>query len=186
MSVPLAHAGTPDELAATLLVFAGVWLGWIAWSRLRGKGFPRIPRGIAIGLVPVAAGLVVLSFLVPSLLRPKPAARATGPRPSSTASLSFERPSPGQDVSAQELPVVLRLEGGRIVSATSTTLRPDEGHIHLSLDGRLISMTYGTLQTVDLRDARPGEHQLEAEFVAGDHGPFNPRVTASVEFRVVG
>jgi hypothetical protein len=182
----LAHAGTPDELAATLLVFAGVWVGWISWSRLRGRAFRRMPRGVALGLAPIAVGLVALSFVVPSLLRPKPAARATGPRPSSTATLSFERPSPGHAVSASELPVVLRLDGGRVVAATSTNVRPDEGHIHLSLDGRLISMTYGTLQTVDLRDARPGAHELEAEFVAADHGPFNPRVTASVDFRVVG
>jgi hypothetical protein len=31
----------------------------------------------------------------------------------------------------------------------------------------------------------PGTHELKAEFVAVDHGPFNPPVTASVRFRVV-
>ncbi|HEY3208529.1 MAG TPA: hypothetical protein VGL18_01855 [Actinomycetota bacterium] len=30
----------------------------------------------------------------------------------------------------------------------------------------------------------PGRHVLEAEFVAADHGPFNPRVRTSVAFRV--
>jgi hypothetical protein len=182
----LAHNGSPDELAATLLVFAGVWVGWISWSRLRHKGFHGMPQWAAIGLIPVALSLAILSFVVPSLLRPKPVARATGPRPSSTATLSFEKPAPGQVVAGGELPVVLRLQGGTIVSAASTTLRPDQGHIHLSLDGRLISMTYGTLQTVDLGTARPGPHELEAEFVAADHGPFNPRVTATVHFRVAG
>jgi hypothetical protein len=81
---------------------------------------------------------------------------------------------------------VLRLRGGRVISTTSTDLRPEEGHIHLSLDGRLVSMTYGTLQTVDLSGAAPGVHELDAEFVAADHAPFDPRVTASVEFEVAG
>ena len=107
-------------------------------------------------------------------------------RPTSTATLAFERPAPGRPVSGDELAVVLRLTGGRIISTTSTDLRPDEGHIHLSLDGRLISMTYGTLQTVDLSGTPPGMHELDAEFVAGDHAPFDPRVTASARFEVRG
>jgi hypothetical protein len=182
----LAHAGTPDELAATLLIFTGVCAGWVAWTRLRHKGFPRLPAWAAFVLVPAAIGLVVLSFVVPTLLRSKPPARASGARPTSTATLSFEKPAPGQTVPGDELAVVLRLRGGRIIAATSTDLRPDEGHIHLSLDGRLISMTYGTLQTVDLRNAAPGMHELEAEFVAADHAPFDPRATASVRFEVPG
>jgi hypothetical protein len=182
----LAHAGSVDELAATTLIFGGVIAGWVAWTRLRHKGFLRLPTWIAMALVPSAVGLVVLSFIVPTLFRPKVPARATGPRPASTATLAFERPSPGRPVSGDELAVVLRLRGGRIISATSTNLRPDEGHIHLSLDGRLISMTYGTLQTVDLSDVAPGMHELDAEFVAADHAPFDPRVNASVRFEVPG
>ena len=182
----LAHAGTPDELAATLLIFGGVTVAWVAWTRLRGKGFLRLPSWAAVALLPAAVGLVVLSFIVPTLLRPTVPARAGGVRPASTAALAFEKPMPGRIVPGDELAVVLRLTGGRIVSATSTDLRPDEGHIHLSLDGRLISMTYGTLQTVDLSGTPPGMHELDAEFVAADHAPFDPRVTASVRFEVPG
>jgi hypothetical protein len=182
----LAHAGSPDELAATLLIFAGVCAGWVAWTRLRHKGFARIPTWIGVALVPAAVGLIVLSFVVPALLRPEAPARASGARPASTATLSFERPAPGQTVTGDELAVALRLRGGRIIPATSTDLRPDEGHIHVSLDGRVISMTYGTLQTVDLSDTAPGMHELDAEFVAADHSPFDPRVTASVRFEVLG
>jgi hypothetical protein len=182
----LAHAGTPDELAATLLIFTGVCAGWVAWQRLRHRSFARLPAWVAWSLAPVAVGLVVLSFIVPALLRPKVPARASGARPASTATLSFERPAAGESVPGDELAVVLRLRGGRVVAATSTDLRPDEGHVHLSLDGRVVSMTYGTLQTVDLRDAAPGTHELDAEFVAADHAPFDPRVTASVRFEVPG
>lgn len=182
----LAHAGSADELAATLLIFGGVIVGWVAWTRLRHKGFRRLPAWVAVALVPSAVGLVVLSFIVPTLFRSKAPARASDARPASTATLTFAKPVPGRPVSGDELAVVLRLSGGRIISATSTDLRPDEGHIHLSLDGRLISMTYGTLQTVDLSGARPGTHELDAEFVAADHAPFDPRVTTSVRFEVPG
>jgi hypothetical protein len=182
----LAHAGTPDELAATLLIFTGVCAAWVAWRRLRHKGFARVPTWMGAALVPTSVGLIVLSFLVPTLLRPEAPARASGARPASTATLSFDEPAPGRTVAGDELAVVLRLRGGRVVPATSTNLRADEGHIHLSLDGRLVSMTYGTLQTVDLGDAAPGVHELDAEFVAADHAPFDPRVTASVSFEVLG
>ena len=74
------------------------------------------------------------------------------------------------------------LTGGRIVASASTTLTPDTGHIHLSLDGKLISMTYGLVQVVDLSGTATREHTLQAEFVAADHGPFDPRVTAAVTF----
>ena len=81
------------------------------------------------------------------------------------------------------VPVRLGLVGGKIVSVTSTKLVPNEGHIHLFLDGALVSMSYALSK--DLQVA-PGIHRLEAEFVAVDHGPFDPRVQASVEFQVVG
>jgi hypothetical protein len=182
----LAHAGGADELATTLLILGGVIAGWVAWNRLRRKGFSRLPTWMAVLLVPSAIGLVVLSFIVPTLFRPEAPSRASGARPASTATLAFEQPAAGRPVSGDELAVVLRLSGGRIISGTSTDLRPDEGHIHLSLDGGLISMTYGTLQTVDLSGTRPGTHELDAEFVAADHAPFDPRVTASVRFEVPG
>ena len=44
-------------------------------------------------------------------------------------------------------------------------------------------MTYGLVQVVDLRDLPPGSHTLQAEYVAADHAPFDPRVTAAVRLR---
>ena len=76
----------------------------------------------------------------------------------------------------------LDLTGGTITSVTSTTVTPDTGHIHLSLDGALVSMVGGVLQVVNLRGVPPGTHTLTATFVAADHLPFDPPVTAEVTF----
>ena len=47
----------------------------------------------------------------------------------------------------------------------------------MSVDGKLVSMAYGTSQ--DVNGLTPGQHNLRAEFVATDHLPFkNPIVTA--------
>jgi hypothetical protein len=169
------------------MIFTGVWVGWIGWSRLRGTGFPRLPAAAGVALLVLATGVVVASAFVPRAVlgpsaSPTASPTASGPRPSSTAALSFVQPSPGALLTGDELEVVLDLEGGRIVDTSTTQLTPDTGHIHLSVDGTLVSMTYGTVQVVDLRNVAPGAHTLRAEFVAADHGPFDPRVTASVAF----
>jgi hypothetical protein len=54
--------------------------------------------------------------------------------------------------------------------------------VHLYLDGTLITMTYGAATEIPVGDLNPGVHRLVAEFVAADHAPFNPPVTATVSF----
>jgi hypothetical protein len=61
-------------------------------------------------------------------------------------------------------------------------LRPDEGHIHLSLDGQLVAMPSQLTDPLPL--LRAGSHTVEAEFVASDHLPFADRVVAAVTFTV--
>jgi hypothetical protein len=180
----LAHAGTPDEQVALITVVVGLWVGWAGVSRLRGRGFPRIPLPGAwalsiLGLVLVIGGLTLpRQFLRPNVASATP----SGPRPSSSATITIDRPTEGEVVTGNQVEVVMTLTGGQVVDASSTTLTPDTGHIHLSLDGRLVSMTYGLVQIVDLKGLAPGSHSLSAEFVAADHGPFDPRVVTSVRF----
>ena len=185
----LAHAGAADESLSVVLLFGALWVGWAGWSRLKGKAFPRLPAWAGLGLLAGAALLVVSAAVVPrALFPPTPAGRSlaspapAGPRPSSSATLSFSDPADGSSVPADEVEVVLDLQGGRIVDAASTVLTPDTGHVHLVLDGELVSMTYGLVQLVDLRDVSPGSHTLQAEYVAADHAPFDPTVTAAVRF----
>ena len=183
----LAHAGAADESLSVVLLFAGLWAGWVGWSRLKGRGFSRLPTGGAVALVTTGVALGVSAAFVPRLFFPPsdPGATPTtsGPRPSSTASVRFTAPTDGQMVRDDTLDVTIDLQGGRVIEAASTDLTADTGHIHLILDDRLISMTFGVVQAVDLRTLAPGAHTLEAEFVAADHGPFAPRVTTIVRFR---
>ena len=175
----LAHAGGADETLSVVLIFAALWVGWIGWSRLRGRGFERVGARTAAGLLVLAAALGVAAATLPRAIFPGP---GDGPRPASTATLAFRAPADGAAASGDRLPVTLDLRGGRVTDRASTDLDPGLGHIHLSVDGRLVSMTSATSSTVDLAGLAPGEHALEAEFVAADHGPFSPRVVARVSF----
>jgi hypothetical protein len=178
----LAHAGGADESLGVFMVLAGLWTGWAARTRIRERGFPRVPIWAAWGGVSVSLILIAGSMVVPTRIFPRTTTLASGPRPASTATLSIVRPADGATVTGNDLEVVMQLPGGTIVTTTSTKLTPDTGHVHLSLDGRVVSMTYGLVQVVSVRSLAPGEHTLQAEFVAADHGPFQPRVTASVTF----
>jgi hypothetical protein len=105
-----------------------------------------------------------------------------GSRISSTAEISIIEPQPGAVVPADQAVVRLQLTGGKIVPRATTDVKPDEGHIHLKLDGRTLTLLGGLEER--LTGLSPGQHLLEAEFAAGDHTPFNPRVIETVTFTV--
>ena len=105
----------------------------------------------------------------------------SGDRPSTDARLAIVDPT-ANEITGADITVKLELTGAKVVDRTSGDLTPDEGHIHLSLDGQLVSMAYGTSQ--DLHSLAPGQHSLQAEFVAVDHAPFKNRVVAAVLFEV--
>jgi len=106
-------------------------------------------------------------------------APASQARPKSTAAVAITAPVPGAEVPAGMVHVRIRLTGGVIIPQTSTQLSPDKGHIHVILDGKVVSMAYGVEQDVEVS---AGLHLLQAEFVATDHFPFNPRVISAVTF----
>ncbi len=102
------------------------------------------------------------------------------PRPRSTATISILEPQPGATAQGGQVNVRLELKGGTITTVVSTDLQPNVGHIHLRLDGRTITLLGSLDETVP--NVSPGQHVLEAEFVAVDHGPFDPRVISTVTF----
>jgi hypothetical protein len=105
-----------------------------------------------------------------------------GERPASTAELRIVEPTIGQVVSGDEVTVRLELQGARITDQVTTDITPDQGHIHLKLDGETITLLGGLQE--QLTGLSPGPHALEVEFVAADHGFFNPRVLQVVTFAV--
>jgi hypothetical protein len=139
--------------------------------------------GDMMKMKPAVAALVVAFVLVacggggPSDQTSPPTSLA---RPSSSATLSIVVPEPGATIQGGSLAVQLDLVGGRIIKQVSTNLKPDEGHIHLKIDGRTITLLGSLEETIPA--VALGPHILEAEFVAADHGPFNPRVLATVTF----
>jgi hypothetical protein len=105
-------------------------------------------------------------------------------RPSSQAKLTIVTPRNGQTVRQERPEVRLGLDGGRIVSQTTTRIQGDEGHLHVLVDGKLVDMNYGLRQR--LPQLPPGQHVLQVEFVAADHAPFDPRVLTQAAFQVSG
>ncbi|HYN98329.1 MAG TPA: hypothetical protein VEU28_01500 [Actinomycetota bacterium] len=102
-------------------------------------------------------------------------------RIASTAKMSIVEPAQGAQITGPKMRVLISLEGGTIVPEATRDIKPDEGHMHLSLDGQLATMTYGLDQEIEVT---PGRHILQAEFVAGDHAPFNPRVIQARQIEV--
>jgi hypothetical protein len=127
----------------------------------------------------IAGACFVVGTIFPLLL----GARPSLDRPSTTGRLEIVAPADGAVFRGDPASVVVevRLEGAKVVAFTSLHLVPNEGHIHLYLDGSLESMVTGLGARVS---ASPGQHELRAEFVAVDHGPFDPRVVATVRFSV--
>jgi hypothetical protein len=177
----LAHAAarTPQQnLVETLFLIGGLGLAWAAFRlrQVRLSGRPVASWAVAA----LAVTALELSFVIPAQLGVKIAKV----RPTTSATITILSPQPGQVLRGNPALVHVRLQvtGARIVTQTSSHLSPYQGHIHLYLDGQLAAMQYAASTTIE---GEPGTHQLKAEFVAVDHGPFNPPVTASVRFRVV-
>ena len=101
-------------------------------------------------------------------------------RPSSPAQITVESPKDGAVVKSGDVELKIDLEGGRVVERSVREVTPTTGHIHVELDGAVVSMNYGLGQTVEM--AEPGTHTLRVEFVAADHRPFEPRVFDDVAF----
>jgi hypothetical protein len=106
-------------------------------------------------------------------------------RPTTDARLVILSPTPNQ-VTGPDVTLQLQVTGGTVLPAAQVTgpLQGDQGHIHVSVDGRLVQMAYST--QADLTALTPGPHSVSAAWVAVDHLPFANRVVANVLFTVQG
>jgi hypothetical protein len=106
---------------------------------------------------------------------------STAPRPHTDATLVIISPTPNE-VTGPNVPVRFEVQGATVSPPQKNNLVPNEGHIHVTVDGKLVTMAYGT--TTELTGLQPGPHTLQAEFVANDHLPFANRVIALALFTV--
>jgi hypothetical protein len=180
----LAHGGlyAGADNVATVLVAAD--LAVIAWFRHLGRrakaaAGPAGPARTRWVLLPLAVGLPIAAVTTTSWV-PKNLPSKT--RPVATARLEIVAPR-ANEVVGPSFTVELRLLGGRIVPLTTLRNRPNQGHIHVAVDGRLMAMTAGLNYRVD-PPLPPGLHTIEADFVAADHGPFRTPVVAAVQVEV--
>ncbi|MCA1832132.1 MAG: hypothetical protein ABR548_04990 [Actinomycetota bacterium] len=165
-----------DETVAEFMIFAAI--GFAVAGFLR---FGKKRRAAGSALLAVAALVGALAFVLPQrYLRPQIAKV----RPASTAALEITSPQPDAVVRGDSLRVLFELNGGRLIDRATTKLRPDEGHVHVSIDGTLVGTAFGLSENLDIADLKSGRHTLKAEFVAGDHGPFAPRVVTQVFFLI--
>ena len=104
-------------------------------------------------------------------------------RPHTDATLQIVAPAPNS-TTGSDVDLTMRLTGARLVppSQVGGTLRGNEGHIHVLVDGQLVAMPVSDHE--QLTDLSPGSHTVEAEFVASDHLAFANRVVAAVTFGV--
>lgn len=161
MTSLLAHASSSGGGGGgTNLLLVLIGLGAVAAALgLRARGNPGGIRvwALLVGGVAVA----VLGFVSTGEKRPE-------------VTLTLLSPDPGSTVRPDEpVPVSVQVQGGKV--ATSPT--DAGGHLHLSVDGALEQMPYGT--TAEVRLPR-GTHTLRVEYVDDKHKSYDPPVAVEV------
>ena len=176
-----AHGGagsTADTLSGVLLMADFGLMSW--FLHLRRQALTPTKRKLSWLLVPAMLAAVVLAFTAGSWA---PKSKPSKVRPVTPARLAVVDPRPNS-TTGPNVTVKLDLIGGTISPVSSNKLSPTEGHVHLFVDNKLVSMTFGLTQ--DLDNLSPGPHSVRAEFVAADHAPFKNPVVAAVLFQVQG
>ncbi|HEX3607808.1 MAG TPA: hypothetical protein VH134_17940 [Candidatus Dormibacteraeota bacterium] len=128
---------------------------------------------VLAALVASVVGCAGCGSTPPATSSPTPTATPSGPRPASPAQISITSPVNGSTVTGTMIHVVVDLKNATVVQATSSNIKPTEGHVHLYIDGNLQYMAYTLSQDFPVH---PGTYTIKAEFVASDHFPFSPRV----------
>jgi hypothetical protein len=135
---------------------------------------PLAGRGVRLALAVVAATALVVAVA---------GCGGTDDRPRTPATIEIVSPEPNE-VTTPDLTVQLKLSGAELVSASATggEVDPRRGHVHVSVDGRVMAMANDL--EVPVAGLEPGAHVIQAEFVATDHLPFANEVFAAVTFTV--
>ena len=167
--------GAADELFI-MLGLGSIFFGITRYtdkSRARGRrlaGASLVLLGIGAMLAPFVFGFGAVNQ-----------AKVRIPSPATIRILS---PTTGAEEKGDFMDVRIELSGASLVKKTSTKLKPTEGHLQLSIDGRPYNRDLGKSLRLNIADLSPGRHLLQVEFVATDYGPFKPPVRADTIFKV--
>jgi hypothetical protein len=174
--VPLlfAHTGPcrASEVASTLGITGAI--GVLLFRPWRAA-ISRRTRLMGVA-VPLLLAAVVTGGACSSKTQTSCGATVTTP-----ASLVIDAPAPNA-VTDPNPTVTMHVLNATVVSQTTGKIVPDKGHIHVSVDGQLVSMAYQA--TTNLHNLGAGPHAIQAEFVNICHQPFKNRPVASVLFTV--
>lgn len=104
-----------------------------------------------------------------------------------TGDLTIVAPEPGAVFKPDSVPVKLSLTGATVLEEASTDVRSDTGHVHVTMDEKILTILAGLefdLVEINEEPLEPGLHLLEVEFVAANHSPFSPREIEQLTFTV--
>lgn len=145
-------------MQAPLLIAAG--LAFLGAFTLRSLKPDKV--GPAWALFGGGALLIVAAFVVP---------RVGG---GTDATISFVSPTDGATVPAEQpITIEVDLEGGDLATSASDS----GGHLHIYVDGSVISMPSSLTTEVTLE---PGDHELKVEYVDLEHASFDPAVEETI------
>jgi hypothetical protein len=164
----LAHtlgAGGPD-IEMLLLAVALLFLGVTFFVQKTTK--PAVPVVLLVGALGVGAGAFALGG---SAGDHSDSAGVVGAPEG--ISIRITAPTDSDTVPAGEsVEVTVELTGADLTDAT-TSEDPTEGHLHIFVDGTVISMPSTTTNEVELDR---GDHTITVEFTTADHRSFDPRI----------
>jgi hypothetical protein len=99
----------------------------------------------------------------------------------SDVTVAIASPADGDVVPANEdLMIEVEIVNGKLVSG-STSTDPNEGHIHIYVDGQVVAMPTSESDTVvPGTNLPPGEHEVIVEFTQANHASFAPPVQTAL------
>ena len=164
MSVLLADGQvTPGGPGVAFVLTAVALFAVAVYLFFRKTVRPQVSLALLVAALVLGVGSV-------GLMPKSPPARSLG--------VSIIRPRAGAIVAAgKPIDVEVALKGGRLTKSVTGTA-PNAGHLHVLVDGAIVSMSASTVVPVTLS---PGRHVIEVDFVAPNHLPFAPPVSDTID-----
>ncbi|MGH2722262.1 MAG: hypothetical protein ACRDJO_11790 [Actinomycetota bacterium] len=166
---------SPGQIAVTVVGLVLVVLGGAGSFATAGpaprRGLARL--GKSVGVPALLLGLVTV-FVGPDVVV-RINSRCSV-RPSTTATLRVISPAEGERFTSNAVPLQVEVVGGEVAPASLDRLREGTGHLQVRIDRILVTRAGNPVQVLQVPD---GRHQIVVEFVAGDHLPFCPKVSAT-------